>query len=179
MTQRTHQPREAGPALLLTGERRFGRYLIVLRGHELLITYTHYNLLIELLLAKRDPLSAGYAAAGAYPNVSRVAVWWREVDWRAAAVYCMTGIPFAALGARTLLALDPRIVEIVLGLFFLIMIPARRWLLNRGVSIGLPGLALVRGFYMAAQNVDLGRKGTHALLLVLEELNRNAQVAES
>ena len=74
MTQRAHLPREAGPALLLTGERRFGRYLVVLRGHELLITYTHYNLLIELLLAKRDPLGAGYAAAGAYPNVSRVAV---------------------------------------------------------------------------------------------------------
>jgi len=82
------------------------------------------------------------AIAGVLANMSRVAVWWREVDWRAAAVYCMTGIPFAALGARTLLALDPRIVEIVLGLFFLVMIPARRWLLNRGVSIGLPGLAL-------------------------------------
>ena len=82
------------------------------------------------------------AIAGVLANMSRVAVWWREVDWRAAAVYCMTGIPFAALGARTLLALDPHIVEIVLGLFFLVMIPARRWLLNRGVSIGLPGLAL-------------------------------------
>jgi uncharacterized membrane protein YfcA len=82
------------------------------------------------------------AIAGVLANVSRVAVWWREVDWRAAAVYCMTGIPFAAFGARTLLALDPPIVEIVLGLFFLVMIPARRWLLNRGVSIGLPGLAL-------------------------------------
>lgn len=82
------------------------------------------------------------AIAGVLANLARIAVWWREVDWRAAAVYCMTGIPCAALGARTLLALDPRIIEIVLGIFFLIMIPARRWLLNRGVSIGVPGLAL-------------------------------------
>ena len=82
------------------------------------------------------------AIAGVLANLSRVAVWWREVDWRAAAIYCLTGIPFAALGARTLLALDPRVVELVLGLFFLAMIPARRWLLKDGFSIKLPGLAL-------------------------------------
>jgi len=82
------------------------------------------------------------AIAGVLANLSRVVAWWREVDWRAAAVYCATGIPFAALGARTLLALDPRIIELVLGLFFLIMIPARRWLLNERFSIKLPGLAL-------------------------------------
>lgn len=81
------------------------------------------------------------AIAGVLGNVSRVAVWWREVDWRAAAAYCATGIPFAALGARTLLALDPRLVELVLGIFFLAMVPARRWLLRRGWSIGLWGLA--------------------------------------
>lgn len=82
------------------------------------------------------------AIAGVLANISRVLVWWREVDWRAAAVYCATGIPFAALGARTLLALDPRVIEVVLGVFFLAMIPARRWLLNRGVTVGLRGLAL-------------------------------------
>lgn len=82
------------------------------------------------------------AIAGVLANLSRVAVWWREVDWRAAAVYCLTGIPFAALGARTLVALDPRMLEIVLGLFFLLMIPARRWLMRRGFAIGLPGLAM-------------------------------------
>ena len=82
------------------------------------------------------------AIAGLLANLSRVAVWWREVDWRAAAVYCATGIPFAALGARALIALDARLLEIVLGLFFLTMIPTRRWLLRRGFSIGLTGLAL-------------------------------------
>ena len=36
-------------------------------------------------------------------------VWWRDVDWRACAAYSATGIPAAALGARTLLALPPRV----------------------------------------------------------------------
>src|SRR5262245_60935607 len=61
-------------------------------------------------------------------NLSRVMVWWREVDWRANAYYCATAVPSAALGARTLLVLDPRIVEGILGGLFILMIPARRWL---------------------------------------------------
>jgi uncharacterized membrane protein YfcA len=76
-------------------------------------------------------------------NLSRVAVWWRVVDWTAATVFSATAVPAAALGARTLVALDPRAVEATLGAFFLLMIPARRWLLARGFRIGLPQLALV------------------------------------
>lgn len=49
----------------------------------------------------------------------------------------------------------------------------------RRLGLALPGLALVRGFYLAAQNAGHGRKGTHALLLILEELNRGVKVAES
>ena len=36
-------------------------------------------------------------------NASRVVAWWREVDWRVTAAYSATGIPAAALGAKTLL----------------------------------------------------------------------------
>jgi uncharacterized membrane protein YfcA len=82
------------------------------------------------------------AIAGVLSNVARIIVWWREIDWRAAGIYCVTGIPCAALGARTLLAIDQRLLEIVLGAFFLAMIPGRRWLMARGLSIGLMGLAL-------------------------------------
>ena len=73
------------------------------------------------------------AVAGLIANASRVGVWWREIDWRANGFYCATGVPCAALGARTLLVLDPRLVESVLGLLFLAMVPARRWLLGRGL----------------------------------------------
>ena len=70
-------------------------------------------------------------------------VWWREVDWRANAFYCATAVPCAALGARTLLLLDPRIVEGILGLLFLLMIPMRRWLFARGLRIEAWHLSLI------------------------------------
>ena len=79
--------------------------------------------------------------AGFLANLARVAVWWREVDWRAALVYSLTGIPAVILGARTFLTLDARLVEAVLGVFMIVMIPIRRWFLARKFSIGLLGLA--------------------------------------
>ena len=68
------------------------------------------------------------AVASIMANASRVAAWWRELDWRAALAYSAAGIPAAALGARTLLSLPVGIVEGLLGLFFIAMIPARRWM---------------------------------------------------
>jgi uncharacterized protein len=75
-------------------------------------------------------------------NASRVAVWWREVDWRACAAYSITAIPAAALGARTLVTIPPRLADAVLGAFFIAMVPARRWMLNRELRVGLPHLAI-------------------------------------
>jgi uncharacterized membrane protein YfcA len=89
------------------------------------------------------------AIAALLANLSRVLVWWREVDWRANAYYCSTALPMAALGARTLLVLDPRIVEGILGGLFLLMIPARRWLVARGMRVKawhLPIVGAVIGF---------------------------------
>jgi len=83
------------------------------------------------------------AIAALLANLSRVMVWWREVDWRANAYYCVTAVPAAALGARTLLLLDPRLVEGILGGFFIAVIPVRRWLLHRGMRIGVVHLAIV------------------------------------
>lgn len=68
-------------------------------------------------------------------NLSRVALWWRDVDWKACGVYSLTGVPFAALGATTLLRMNPTVIEIVLGVFFLLSIPARRWLQNFRVRL--------------------------------------------
>lgn len=81
------------------------------------------------------------AIAAIMANVSRVAAWWREIDWRAVGVYAITGIPFAALGARTLLVLPPRIVEAALAVFFIAMIPARRLLARRNLKLQLWQLA--------------------------------------
>src|SRR5262245_23072406 len=83
------------------------------------------------------------AIAALLANFSRVLVWWREVDWRANAYYCATAVPMAALGARTLLVLEPRLVEGILGGLFLLMIPARRWLFAQGLRIKAWHLSLV------------------------------------
>ena len=70
-------------------------------------------MLMPVLMLAFGPLEAVpiMAIAALMANISRVVVWWREVDWRANAYYCATAIPASALGARTLLVLDPRIVE--------------------------------------------------------------------
>lgn len=82
------------------------------------------------------------AIASLMANASRVAAWWREVDWRAVAAYSLTGMPAAALGARMLLTLPPGLVEAVMGVFFIAMIPLRRWMMGRQWQLGLPHLAL-------------------------------------
>jgi uncharacterized membrane protein YfcA len=102
-------------------------------------------MLMPVLVLTVGPLEAVpiMAIASLLANLSRVLVWWREVDWRANAYYCITAIPFAALGARTLLVLNPHIVEAVLGVLFILMIPARRWLLARGMRVKAWHLTLV------------------------------------
>jgi len=82
------------------------------------------------------------AVAAAMSNIAKVIAWWREIDWRACAAYAIPGIPAASLGARTLLVLPPRIVDIALGAFFIVMIPTRRWLQASKVHIRLWQLAL-------------------------------------
>lgn len=82
------------------------------------------------------------AIAGLMANVAKVAAWWRDVDWRAVAVYSLAGVPAAALGARTLLILPSRLVDVALGIFFLAMIPLRRWTRAHSFRIGLWQLAV-------------------------------------
>ena len=86
------------------------------------------------------------AIAAVMANLSRVLAWWREIDWRACAAYAATAAPGAALGARTLLILPPRSVEVGLGIFFLAMIPLRRRLAARGARIRLVHLAAIGAF---------------------------------
>jgi uncharacterized membrane protein YfcA len=83
------------------------------------------------------------AIAALMANLSRVVVWRREIDWRAAGAYAATGIPGAALGAGTLVALPPALIEGALGAFFIAMIPARRRLAARRMTLGLAQLAAI------------------------------------
>ena len=76
-------------------------------------------------------------------NAARVAAWWREIDWRVTAAYSATGVPAAALGAKTLLTLPVGVIELALGVFFIAMIPLRRWTARQSWSLNLWHLALV------------------------------------
>jgi uncharacterized membrane protein YfcA len=69
-------------------------------------------------------------------NFAKITSWWKEIDWRAVACYAVGGIPGAVLGARTMLALPPEVVDLALGAFFLVMIPGRRWLARRNFHLG-------------------------------------------
>ena len=85
------------------------------------------------------------AVAAIMANASRVAAWWREVDWRTTTAYSVTGVPAAALGAHTLLNLPPGVVEASLGLFFICMIPLRRWMAQQRWVLNLWQMSAVGG----------------------------------
>src|SRR5215813_13862287 len=81
------------------------------------------------------------AVASVLANLSRILAWWREIDWRACAAYSISGIPAAALGARTLLALPSHVVDISIGLFLIAMVPVRHWLARHELKANLWHLA--------------------------------------
>jgi uncharacterized membrane protein YfcA len=82
------------------------------------------------------------AVAAVMANLSRILAWWREVDWRACLAYALPGIPFAALGARTLLVLPSHAVDLAIGIFLIAMVPVRHWLARRQLTITLWHLAI-------------------------------------
>ncbi|QDQ80804.1 sulfite exporter TauE/SafE family protein [Paraburkholderia megapolitana] len=104
-------------------------------------------LLMPVLVMSFGPQQAVpiMAIAAIMGNLGKVLAWWREIDWRVCGAYCATAVPGAALGVRTLLALPPHAVELALGVFFVAMVPTRRWLARREVRFTLLQLALIGG----------------------------------
>ncbi len=100
-------------------------------------------MLMPVLVISFGPIHAVpiMAIAALMANFSRILVWWRAVDWRACAAYAVTGVPAAALGARTLVALPAHMVETAIGAFFIGMVPARRWLAAHDFKLNLWHLA--------------------------------------
>ena len=97
-------------------------------------------LLVERFGAKQAVPIMAIAALMA--NIAKLMAWWREIDWRACAAYSITGVPAAAIGARTLLLLPDTVIEVALGVFFLTMIPVGRWLRQHQLRISLWQLSL-------------------------------------
>jgi uncharacterized protein len=82
------------------------------------------------------------AVAAVMANLSRILAWWRDVDWRACLAYSIPGIPAAALGARTLLALPSHAVDVAIGLFLIAMVPLRHFLARHQLKARLWHLAV-------------------------------------
>jgi uncharacterized membrane protein YfcA len=106
-------------------------------------------ILLPVLVLSFGPKSAIpiMAIVALMSNFAKITAWWKEIDWRACGAYALGGIPGAALGARTMLLLPPRTVDIALGTFFLVMIPGRRWLASRSYKIG-PLVLIPAGFFI-------------------------------
>jgi uncharacterized membrane protein YfcA len=105
-------------------------------------------MLLPVLVVAYGPKQAVpiMAVAAVISNVSRVALWWRDLNWRAFFAYSLPGVPAAALGARTLLALPAHVIDGALGVFFLVMVPARYQLTRMNMRIALWQLAVAGAF---------------------------------
>jgi uncharacterized membrane protein YfcA len=99
--------------------------------------------MVELYGPRMAVPMMGIAAVMA--NVARVAAWWSQIQWRPVLVYAAPGAPGAVLGAHTLLTISPRVVDGLLGVFFLAMIPARRVIARRAWRVRLWQLAIAGG----------------------------------
>jgi uncharacterized protein len=103
------------------------------------------TMLVPVLIYAFGPKEAVpiMAIAALMGNISRVMAWWREVDWRACAAYAVTGAPAAALGAKTLLVLPSRVVDLAIGTFLIVMIPGWRWLAALKIRLAAWHLAVL------------------------------------
>ena len=79
-------------------------------------------------------------------NISRIFLWWRVIDWKACAVYSLTAMPAVVLGAHTLVSLNERLIQLVLGIFLISLIPIRRWMRQQQFYLKLWQLSLVGTF---------------------------------
>lgn len=83
------------------------------------------------------------AVAAIMGNLGRVLAWRREIDWRGCGAYCTTAVPGAMIGARLLLTIPPGVAETALGVFFLSLIPVRRWLHTKQFKLSIVHLMLL------------------------------------
>ena len=104
-------------------------------------------LLLPLMVSTFGPKLAIpiMAIAAVLGNLSRMGVWWREIDWRATLVYTLPGVPAASMGAHVLLSLPSWTIDCALGIFFWIMIVLRRSRKNTYGPLSIKQLGLCGG----------------------------------
>lgn len=76
-----------------------------------------------------------------FANGSRVAAFWRDIRWPHARRILAFGLPACVAGAYGYTLLEARAVALLLGLFFIAVVPLRRYLARAGWQLGARGLA--------------------------------------
>jgi uncharacterized membrane protein YfcA len=74
-------------------------------------------------------------------NGSRAAAFWRDIQWPHARRILAFGLPACVAGAYGYTLLEARAVALLLGLFFIAVVPLRRWLARAGWQLGARGVA--------------------------------------
>jgi uncharacterized membrane protein YfcA len=95
-------------------------------------------------------------------NLSRIAVFWREVNLAKARQMLLGALPAAILGATAFTWMNARWVAIGLGGFLILSIPLRRLLARADYRLGNPGLSAAGAGYGLVAG---GMTGTGLLLL--------------
>ncbi len=95
-------------------------------------------------------------------NLSRIAVFWREIDFARARQVLFGALPAAILGATVFTWMNARWVAIGLGGFLILSIPLRRLLARADYQLGKPGLSAAGAGYGL---ITGGMTGTGLLLL--------------
>ena len=75
-------------------------------------------------------------------NGSRVAAFWRDIQWPHVRRILLFGLPACVAGAYGFTLLEARAVALLLGLFFIAVVPLRRWLARAGWQLGARGVAV-------------------------------------
>lgn len=133
-------------------------------------------LLLPLMVSNFGPRVAMpvMAIAAILGNLSRIAVWWREIDWRATLAYSLPGVPAASLGAHVLLSLPAWIIDGALGLFFWVMILVRRNLKNSHWTLSIKQLGLCGGVVGFLTGLVLSTGPVSVLIFTAYGLSRGA-----
>ncbi|MEQ0580403.1 sulfite exporter TauE/SafE family protein [Pantoea dispersa] len=133
-------------------------------------------LLLPLMVSNFGPRVAMpvMAIAAILGNLSRIAVWWREIDWRATLAYSLPGVPAASLGAHVLLSLPAWLIDGALGLFFWVMILVRRSLKNSHWTLSIKQLGLCGGVVGFLTGLVLSTGPVSVLIFTAYGLSRGA-----
>jgi uncharacterized membrane protein YfcA len=77
-----------------------------------------------------------------FANGSRVAAFWRDVRWPYVRRVLAFGLPACVAGAYGYTLLEARAVALLLGMFFIAVVPLRRYLARAGWQLGARGVSL-------------------------------------